>query len=163
MPCACRRLSWSTVSIRAPAGGAMEEIPSYHSPEFCFNPRPCGRGDGICPRLHNVSGVSIRAPAGGAICSTPPPRRKATVSIRAPAGGAIGWLGGSMPHQRKFQSAPLREGRLFLRRSRPRRSPFQSAPLREGRYSSPRCGDFRLQGVSIRAPAGGAIAAILLC
>ena len=57
---------------------------------------------------------------------------------------------------RKFQSAPLREGRFALGSAIARSIMFQSAPLREGRCIIETCFDVQLV-VSIRAPAGGAI------
>jgi len=133
----------SAVSIRAPARGATLKNTSIESTtssfqsaplregrqacnpaslrgSFCFNPRPCARGDRLTP-------------AGRAPCTGP------LVSIRAPARGATRVKQVVFDQPITFQSAPLREGR----RTRPRerrhnRASFNPRPCARGDVPSPR-------------------------
>ncbi len=125
-----------------------------------FNPRPCGRGDVQGFSEPSVTCVSIHAPAGGATlwssCEDPAPM---SFNPRpCGRGDNIGVFWGLMFI--KFQSTPLREGRL-INFSGPggeatvsihapaggatvegdftsaTQIMFQSTPLREGRPPSP--------------------------
>ena len=100
-----------SVSIRAPARGAMSKVSGDEVRVKRFNPRSRTRSDVVAPRGRHDPIVSIRAPARGAIFNTglaggsetfqsalpheercPPmpfDQAKADVSIRAPARGAI--------------------------------------------------------------------------
>src|SRR5690606_39142244 len=83
--------------------------------------------------------------------NTPPP----SVSIHAPVGGAT--TDASLATcSRTFQSTPLWEGRLGLRRGQGKADGFQSTPLWEGRPAA----SMLVWGVycivSIHAPVGGA-------
>jgi len=100
-----------------------------------FNPRPCARGDALwsgrqrglqrfqsaplregrlvrIDRRFQAVQVSIRAPARGATDRGQCYVGSWTVSIRAPARGATYTLGDCFHCPCRFQSAPLREGRL---------------------------------------------------
>jgi len=143
------------VSIHAPARGATRGESIMAKTKSSFNPRPCARGD---YRIHHVVGtrhVSIHAPARGATSERFYARCRENVSIHAPARGATARLlrkrsitisfnprpcargdaGEDIDVYRgtKFQSTPLREGRLPHHISFCISALFQSTPLREGR------------------------------
>ncbi len=122
-----------------------------------FNPRPCARGDTGADIEPNIPRVSIHAPARGA--------------TRSAAGGDEGFV--------SFNPRPCARGDRLLRHHPTTRFRFQSTPLREGRLArsstgwiqpssfNPRpCarGDghtlllWSLSHVSIHAPARGATA-----
>mgnify|MGYP006949997565 CR=1 FL=1 len=77
-----------------------------------FNPRPCARGDHIAllkkPLFFDIS---IHAPARGATKGKPKKDAFTKISIHAPARGAT-FDPDAVWDALKFQSTPLREGRL---------------------------------------------------
>ena len=123
------------VSIHAPARGATGGCRTDGLRSLRFNPRPCARGD--CNKCQEVfAHVSIHAPARGATPACTRWRSEACFNPRPCARGDVGRPCGC--DGTRFQSTPLREGRLWTVTIRPSWSTFQSTPLREGRPGS-RC------------------------
>ena len=76
--------------------------------------------------------ISIHAPARGATLKALTDASIEAISIHAPARGATS-IGEVWAAPAKFQSTPLREGRLVSLAEYIKQSIFQSTPLREGR------------------------------
>ena len=98
----------------------------------CFNPRPCARGDCRRSACSACRRVSIHAPARGATSRRPfaPGKKRSFNSRPCARGDTIARLLGLTT---RFQSTPLREGRLAFVTTAISFSRFQSTPLREGR------------------------------
>ena len=79
------------VSIHAPVGGATLFWDTCFPYSGCFNPRPCGRGDGLCPRIPlGLSAFQSTPLWEGRPCFGIRAFRILVVSIHAPVGGATG-------------------------------------------------------------------------
>jgi len=123
---------------------------------YSFNPRPCARGDTAFLQLETLQPVFQSTPLReGRLSDNNFTLIKASVSIHAPARGATGRKERRNPRNKcfnprpcargdfitavkaysegKFQSTPLREGRLWDKHKTAIVFMFQSTPLREGR------------------------------
>ena len=156
------------VSIRAPAKGAMSNFAwtaARHRSRLGFNPRPREGSDlnrKDCRRERFSSLVSIRAPAKGAMGPLLSGYGYvfASVSIRAPAKGAMGQRWHEyLRSSRSFNPRPREGSDLRKCPGQERHDWFQSAPPRRERFADDII-SWVPTGVSIRAPAKGAIGSV---
>ena len=148
----------STISIHAPARGAMVRVHSKSSTSTHFNPRTCTRCDEQCGFKPSSVFISIHAPARGAIPIRHPRNPRQTISIHAPARGAIG-VGETLPSRTSFQSTHLHEVRCLVSSVSTSRSDISIHAPARGAIAALASMVAWVQ-ISIHAPARGAIKAL---
>ena len=123
---------WSGYFNPRPCARGDVAILSFAGTAIDFNPRPCARGDDIQQNaVYNIS-ISIHAPARGATVRFEDKERTVGISIHAPARGATPHPNNSAHSFAISIHAPAR-GATVTARDRMELLRFQSTPLREGR------------------------------